>query len=106
MLGPKIPRPKAIRFIRTGTNDTRYPYRFEVLAIPIKGEGQKTRIISSVNYSTSINNKSYFTSDHYVCQWTHRRTKDFLQAWNIEGIIRNSMAGHDIDDNQPIPNTK
>lgn len=102
----KDPKTKGDKVHKDSTNDTRYPYRFEVLAIPIKGEGQKTRIISSVNYSTSINNKSYFTSDHYVYQWTHRRTKDFLQAWNIEGIIRNSMAGHDIDDNQPIPNTK
>ena len=105
MLEPKI-KTKGDKIYKDGRNDTRFPYRFEVLAIPIKNYGEKSIIISGVNYSTSINNKSYFTSDHFVYEWTHRRTKDFLEAWNIEGIIKNSMAGHNLDDNQNIPSEK
>ena len=97
----KDPKTKGDIIHKDSKNDTRFPYRFEVLAIPIKGEEAKYKMISSVNYSTSINNQSYFTSDNYVYQWTHRRTEDFLEAYNIEGIIKQSMAGHNIDDNKP-----
>ena len=102
----KDPKTKGDIIHKDSKNDTRFPYRFEVLAIPIKGEEANTKVISSVNYSTSINNLSYFTSDKYVYKWTAKRTGDYLEAYNIEGIIKQSMAGHDIDYNKPVPNAK
>lgn len=102
----KDPKTKGDKVHKDDKNNIRFPYRFEVLAIPIKGEGTKSIIISGVNYSTSINNKSYFTSDRYVYGWIHKRTRNFLQAWNIEGIIKCAMAGRDINDNESIPSEK
>lgn len=93
---------------RTRSQDTiysdktiRFPFTFEVLAIPIRKQRQEESIvISGVNYSTSINNKSYFTSDHWVYSWDNEKGTH-LNAYNIEEIIRVSSAGADIrfDDN-------
>jgi hypothetical protein len=70
----------------------RFPFTFEVLAIPIARQTQEESIvISGVNYSTSINNKSYFMSDHYVYSWNNEKGTH-LQAFNIEEIIRVSSA--------------
>jgi hypothetical protein len=93
----------------------RFPYRFEVLAIPIMKNNKKeddddgirkSIIISGVNYSTSINNYSYFTSDHYVYRWHHRKTNDYLQAYDIRSIVKMSMAGHDLEYHQNVSSKK
>ena len=95
---------------RTDPKDTiysnktiRFPYSFEVLAIPIKKQAQEESIIiSGVNYSTSINNHSYFRAGNYSSgyNWTHQNGES-LSAMDIEEIIRVSSAGADInyDDN-------
>lgn len=98
---------KAI-YQRTDPKDTinnnktiKFPYTFEVLAIPIKNQTQEDPIIiSGVNYSTSINNRSYFMADKYVYSWNNEKGTP-LSAYNIEGVIRVSSAGADIsyDDN-------
>jgi hypothetical protein len=52
----------------------KFPYTFEVLAIPIKNRTGRSIIISGVNYSTSINNLSYFTADKFEhgYSWLHK----------------------------------
>jgi 5S rRNA maturation endonuclease (ribonuclease M5) len=87
----------------------RFPYIFEVLAIPIKPQCgiNDNIIISGVNYSTAITNKQYFDgewSNEY--QWEHKRTHEWLSAANIEEIIRMSMVGRNINDIANIPPNK
>jgi hypothetical protein len=81
------------------TNETiRHPFIFEALVIPIKKQTQtRPVVISGVNYSTSINNLSYFTSDYYengYCWDNEKRVE--LTARSIEEIVRVSSAGTDI----------
>lgn len=81
----------------------RFPFTFEVLAIPIRKQTQEESIIiSGVNYSTSINDRSYFSAGNYSSgySWFHKNGTH-LQAMDIEEIIRVSSAGADInyDDN-------
>ena len=85
----------------------KYPWYFEILAIPIKNATGRTRIISGVNYSTSINNLSYFKSDGYEdgYKWFHKNGT-LLQARDIEEMIRVSSAGADIMWNDNIPSNK
>jgi hypothetical protein len=85
----------------------KYPWYFEILAIPIKNTTGRPRIISGVNYSTSINNQSYFKSDRYDdgYKWFHKNGT-LLQAMDIEEIIRVSSAGADIMWNDNIPSNK
>ena len=75
----------------------KYPWYFELLAIPIKNATGRPRIISGVNYSMSINNLSYFKSDRYEdgYKWFHKNGT-FLRAIDIEEMIRVSSAGADI----------
>jgi hypothetical protein len=103
---------KAI-YDRTDPKDTiysnktiRFPYSFEILAIPIKKQTQEEPIIiSGVNYSTSINNRSYFKADNYVYSWNNRNGTP-LNAYCIEEIIRVSTAGYDINYDDNIPSKK
>jgi hypothetical protein len=85
----------------------KYPWYFEILAIPIKNRTGGSRIISGVNYSTSINNLSYFKSDGYEdgYKWSHKNGTR-LRATNIEEIIRVSSAGADITWNDNVPSNK
>jgi hypothetical protein len=85
----------------------KFPWYFEILAIPIKNATGRPRIISGVNYSTSINNLSYFRSDGYEdgYKWFHKNGTQ-LQAIDIEEIIRVSSAGADIMWNDNIPSNK
>ena len=41
-------------------NVIKYPWYFEILAIPIKNWKGTSTIISGVNYSTSVNHQLYF----------------------------------------------
>jgi hypothetical protein len=72
----------------------RYPYTLEVLAIPIKNPNQnKSIIISGVNYSTSINNRSYFSADSYKSGYSwDNKSGIHLSALNIEEIVKVSSA--------------
>ena len=85
----------------------KYPWYFEILAFPIKNATGRHRIISSVNYSTSINNLTYFKSDG--CEdgykWYHKNGTH-LQAIDIEEIVRVSSAGADITWSDNIPSNK
>jgi hypothetical protein len=87
----------------------RFPYIFEVLAIPIKPQCgfDENIIISGVNYSTSITNEQYFEG-HYTTeyQWEHKRTHEDLVATDIDEIIRMSMAGKQVNDIANIPPNK
>jgi 5S rRNA maturation endonuclease (ribonuclease M5) len=90
---------------KNGNTIRRYPYIFEVLAIPIKpqcGVNQNI-IISGVNYSTSITNEQYF-GGHYTneYEWTHSKTHRKLSCARIEDIIRLSMTGEQIDNTTNI----
>ena len=86
----------------------RFPFTFEVLAIPIKKQTQEESIIvSGVNYSTSINNRSYFRAGSYGSgyNWFHTNGTS-LQALDIEEIIRVSSAGADINYDDNIASNK
>jgi hypothetical protein len=86
----------------------RYPYTFEVLAIPIKNPNQnKSIVISGVNYSTSINNRSYFSADSYKSgyEWDNKNGIH-LSALNIEEIVKVSSAGEDLSYDQNIQSRK
>ena len=74
-------------------NHIRFPFIFEVLAIPIIEGSEKWKIISGINYSTSVNNIRYFQGQYtntYV--WTHAKTGQFLQASDIMQIISLKQA--------------
>ena len=86
----------------------RFPFTFEVLAIPIKKQTQEeSLIVSGVNYSTSINNRSYFRAGSYGSgyNWFHTNGTS-LQALDIEEIIRVSSAGADINYDDNIASNK
>lgn len=85
----------------------RYPWCFEILAIPIKNRTGRSTIISGVNYSTSINNQLYFKADKYEngYSWFHKN-RTHLRARDIEEILRVSAAGADIGYNDSIPSNK
>lgn len=85
----------------------RFPFDFEVIAIPFKGQTQegKSIIKSGVNYSTSINDKSYFSSDHLDYSWFNEKNVH-LRAYDIDDIIHVSSAGADIDTTDNIPSMK
>jgi 5S rRNA maturation endonuclease (ribonuclease M5) len=79
------------------------PFTFEVLAIPITNKThEKSIVISGVNYSTSVNNLSYFKADSYNngYGWTNRNGT-YLQALDINEIVKVSSAGANLnyDDN-------
>ena len=88
-------------------NVIRYPWYFELLAIPIKNWTGRSTIISGVNYSTSINNQLYFRADKYEhgYSWFHRNGTH-LRARDIEEILRVSAAGADISYNDNLPSNK
>ena len=85
----------------------KYPWYFEILAIPIKNWTGRSTIICGVNYSTSINNQLYFRADKYEhgYSWFHKNGTH-LQARDIEEILRVSAAGADISYNDNIPSKK
>jgi hypothetical protein len=85
----------------------KYPWYFEILAIPIKNWTGRSTIISDVNYSTSINNQLYFKADKYEhgYNWFHRNGTR-LQARDVDEILRVSAAGADIGYNDNIPSNK
>ena len=85
----------------------KYPWYFEILAIPIKNWTGRSTIISGVNYSTSINNQLYFKADKYEhgYNWFHRNGTR-LQARDVDEILRVSAAGADISYNDNIPSNK
>ena len=74
---------------------TQYVYYFEVLMIPIKNRDAKNKIISSVNFSTSITNKEYFSGQYTnTYQWYHNNGNgDLLQASDLDEVIMKSMIG-------------
>ena len=85
-------------------NRIRFPFIFEILAIPIIEGSEEWKIIGGINYSTSVNNIRYFQGQYtntYV--WTHAKTGQDLQASDIMQIIRKSEAGEDIGDEANIP---
>lgn len=88
-------------------NVIKYPWYFEILAIPIKNWKGTSTIISGVNYSTSVNHQLYFKADKYEhgYSWFHRNGIH-LQARDIEEILRVSAAGADISYNDNIPLNK
>jgi len=88
-------------------NIIRYPWCFEILAIPIKNQTGRSTIISGVNYSTSINNQLYFKADKYEngYSWFHKNGTR-LRALDIEEILRVSAAGADISYNDSMPSNK
>jgi hypothetical protein len=82
----------------------RFPFGFEVLAIPIIEGSEKWNIIGGVNYSASVNNIRYFQGQYTnTYKWTHEKTGQVLQAGDIMQIIRKSQAGEDIGDESNIP---
>jgi hypothetical protein len=85
----------------------KFPWYFEILAIPIKNRTGRSTTISGVNYSTSINNLSYFKADKYEYgyNWFHKNGTS-LSALDIEEILRVSAAGADITYNDNIPSNK
>src|SRR5215831_1248065 len=75
----------------------RFPFIFEVLAIPIIDGSKEWKIIGGVNYSTSVNNIRYFQGQYTnTYRWTHAKTEQILQASDIIQIIRKSETGEDI----------
>ncbi len=82
----------------------RFPFIFEVLAIPIIDGSKEWKIIGGVNYSTSVNNIRYFQGQYTnTYQWTYAETGQVLQASDIIQIIRKSETGEDIGDEANIP---
>ena len=82
----------------------RFPFIFEVLAIPIIEGSEEWKIIGGVNYSTSVNNNRYFQGQYTnTYEWTHKKTEQVLQASDIMQIIRKSEAGENIGDEANIP---
>lgn len=88
-------------------NVIKYPWYFEIIAIPIKNWTGRSTIICGVNYSTSINNQLYFKADKYEhgYSWVHKNGTH-LHARDIEEIMRVSTAGSDIRYNDNIPSNK
>jgi hypothetical protein len=85
-------------------NPIRFPFIFEVLAIPIIEGSEEWKIIGGINYSTSVNNFRYFQGQHTnTYQWTHAKTGQVLQASDIMQIVRKSKAGEDRGDEANIP---
>ncbi|MGA7899947.1 MAG: hypothetical protein WCA39_13920, partial [Nitrososphaeraceae archaeon] len=78
---------------------TQYVYYFEVLMIPIKDRDAKNKIISGVNFSTSITNREYFSGQYTnTYQWYHNNGNGgLLEASDIDEIIMKSMIGKNID---------
>ncbi|MGB6595459.1 MAG: hypothetical protein WBE68_28490, partial [Candidatus Nitrosopolaris sp.] len=85
----------------------RFPFIFEVLAIPIIEGGEEWKIIGGVNYSTSVNNNRYFQGQYTnTYEWMHSKTEQVLQASDIIQIIRKSVVGENIGRNANIPIVK
>jgi hypothetical protein len=85
----------------------RFPFIFEVLAIPIIEGSEEWKIIGGVNYSTSVNNNRYFQGQYTnTYKWVHKKTEQVLQASNIMQIIRKSEAGENIGEDANIPTGK
>ena len=85
-------------------NPIRFPFIFEVLAIPIIEGSEEWKIIGGINYSTSVNNIRYFQGQYTnTYRWTHTKTAQVLQASDITQIIRKSGTGEDIGDEANIP---
>ena len=85
-------------------NPIRFPFIFEVLAIPIIEGSEEWKIIGGINYSTSVNNIRYFQGQYTnTYRWTHTKTVQVLQASDITQIIRKSETGEDIGDEANIP---
>ena len=62
----------------------RFPFIFEVLAIPIIDGSKEWKIIGGVNYSTSVNNIRYFQGQYTnTYRWIHAKTEQILQASDI-----------------------
>ena len=96
-------------YTANGNENNRYLYYFEVLTIPIKNDMDADRIIiSGVNYSTSITNRSYFSGQYTnTYQWYSKdKNEEDLTAGDIDEIIRKSMARKDIGDNENISSKK
>ncbi|MGC1930599.1 MAG: hypothetical protein WA667_16645 [Candidatus Nitrosopolaris sp.] len=85
----------------------RFPFSFEVLAIPIIEGSEEWKIIGGVNYSTSVNNNRYFQGQYTnTYEWMHSKTEQVLQASDIIQIIRKSVVGENIGKNANIPIAK
>ena len=78
--------------------------------IPIKDRNADNIIISGVNFSTSITGRQYFNGQYAnTYKWFHNNNYDddyFLTAGDIDEIVRKSMAGKDIGDNDNIESKK
>jgi hypothetical protein len=93
------PSPHKDNIHRDQKKGTQYVYYFEVLMIPIKNRDAENKIISGINFSTSITNKEYFSGQYTnTYQWYHTNGNgDLLQASDLNEVIIKSITGRNTD---------